>query len=129
LKKQLITARDTRRVDILCYRLSLSQKISVGTKNCQKLCEVLDEAVKKLEADVGPLTGLPVKMARGIVNRLSFGPAVQQLCGLAIEYIDALLSERVSQIPSNSKIKGNTHSNLRFVIGDIDTVLIYLLIL
>ncbi|XP_019256098.1 PREDICTED: VIN3-like protein 2 [Nicotiana attenuata] len=105
LKKQLITARDTRRVDILCYRLSLSQKISVGTKNCQKLCEVLDEAVKKLEVDVGPLTGLPVKMARGIVNRLSFGPAVQQLCGLAIEHIDALLSERVSQIPSNAKIK------------------------
>lgn len=129
MKKQLITARDTRRVDILCYRLSLSQKISVGTKNCQKLCEVLDEAVKKLEADVGPLTGLPVKMARGIVNRLSFGPAVQQLCGLAIEYIDALLSERVSQMPSNAKIQGNTHSNLRFVIGDIDTVLIYLLIL
>lgn len=104
-KKQLIVARDTRRVDILCYRLSLSKKISVGAKNCQKLCEVLDEAVEKLEADVGPLTGLPVKMARGIVNRLSYGPAVQQLCGLAVEYIDALLSERVSEIPSNAKIK------------------------
>ncbi|CAN4123928.1 unnamed protein product [Withania somnifera] len=105
LKKQLTVARDTRRVDILCYRLSLSQKISVAARNCQKLCEVLDEAVKKLEADVGPLTGLPVKMARGIVNRLSFGPAVQQLCGLAVEYIDALLSERVSEMPSNAKVK------------------------
>lgn len=115
LKKQLIVARDTRRVDILCYRLSLSQKISVGAGNCPKLYEVLDEAVKKLEADVGPLTGLPVKMARGIVNRLSFGPAVQQLCGLAVEHIDALLSERVSEMPSNAKVKGNTHSNLWFV--------------
>ncbi|CAN4084900.1 unnamed protein product [Withania somnifera] len=105
LKKQLTVARDTRRVDILCYRLSLSQKISVAGKNSQKLCEVLDEAVKKLEADVGPLTGLPVKMARGIVNRLSFGPAVQQLCGLAVEYIDALLSERVAEVPSNAKVK------------------------
>ncbi|XP_015082522.1 VIN3-like protein 2 [Solanum pennellii] len=105
LKKQLIVARDTRRVDILCYRLSLSQKLSFGAENCPKLYEVLDEAVNKLEADVGPLTGLPVKMARGIVNRLSFGPAVQQLCGLAVEYIDALLSERVSEMPSNAKVK------------------------
>lgn len=94
-RKQLLIARDTRRVDILCYRVSLCRKILAGTKHYQKLYDIVDEAVKKLEADVGPLTGLPVKMARGIVNRLSSGPEVQRLCAFAIESLDTILSERV----------------------------------
>ncbi|KAE8672071.1 Vernalization5/VIN3-like, putative isoform 2 [Hibiscus syriacus] len=48
-RKQMMAAKDTR-VDIL--------------------------SVKKLEAEVGPLTGVPVKIGRGIVNRLSSGPEV-----------------------------------------------------
>lgn len=87
-----MTAKDTRRVDILCYRVSLSQKLLNGTEKYQKLFEIVDEAVKKLEADVGPLTGLPVKMGRGIVNRLSSGPEVQKLCALAVESLDSLHS-------------------------------------
>ena len=94
-RKQLLIARDTRRVDILCYRVSLCRKILAGTKHYQKLYDIVDEAVNKLEADVGPLTGLPVKMARGIVNRLSSGPEVQRLCAFAIESLDTMLSERV----------------------------------
>lgn len=93
-------ARDTRRVDILCYRLSLSQKLLAGTKHYQHLCETIDGAVKKLEEDVGPLTGLPVKKARGIVNRLSSGPVIQRLCASALESLDSMLSNRVSDIPS-----------------------------
>ncbi|KAA8522759.1 hypothetical protein F0562_009079 [Nyssa sinensis] len=94
-RKQLVTAKDTRRVDILCYRVSLSQKLLVGTRYYQKLYEIVDEAVKKLEADVGPLTGSPVKMARGIVNRLSSGPQVQKLCAFAVESLDLMLSKAV----------------------------------
>ncbi|CAI9782944.1 unnamed protein product [Fraxinus pennsylvanica] len=101
-RKQLTVARDTRRVDILCYRLSLSQKILAGTKHYQNLYEITDEAVKKLEEDVGPLTGLPVKTARGIVNRLSSGPEVQRLCASAVDSLDSMLSNRVSDIPSDS---------------------------
>ncbi|GAB4853564.1 hypothetical protein Ancab_017755 [Ancistrocladus abbreviatus] len=84
-RKQLMIAKDTRRVDILCYRLSLSQKLLAGTKLYQKLSEIVAAAVKKLEAEVGPLTGLPVKKARGIVNRLSSGQEVQRLCSSALE--------------------------------------------
>ncbi|KAG2699366.1 hypothetical protein I3760_07G190400 [Carya illinoinensis] len=92
-RKQLMTAKETRRVDILCYRVSLSQKLLKGTEKYQKVSEIVDEAVRKLEADVGPLTGLPVRMGRGIVNRLSSGPEVQKLCGLAVESLDSLRSD------------------------------------
>ncbi|KAI8019969.1 VIN3-like protein 2 [Camellia lanceoleosa] len=104
-RKQLMMAKDTRRVDILCYRVSLSQKLLAGTKYYKKLYEIVDEAVKKLEADVGHLTGLPVKMARGIVNRLSSGPEVQRLCACAVESLDLMLSKTVHHLSSNHVIE------------------------
>uniref|UniRef100_A0A5B7AQY6 Putative VIN3-like protein 2 n=1 Tax=Davidia involucrata TaxID=16924 RepID=A0A5B7AQY6_DAVIN len=100
-RKQLMMAKDTRRVDILCYRVSLSQKLLSGTRYYHKPYEIVDEAVKKLEADVGPLTGLPVKMARGIVNRLSSGPEVQRLCAFAVESLDLMLSKAVRHTSSD----------------------------
>ncbi|KAI3444168.1 hypothetical protein Pfo_000833 [Paulownia fortunei] len=103
-RKQLVVARDTRRVDILCYRLSLCQKILAGTKHYQNLCGDIDEAVKKLEEEVGPLTGLPVKKARGIVNRLSSGPEIQRLCASAVESLDLMLSKRVSTMPFDCNV-------------------------
>ncbi|GAB2267436.1 hypothetical protein Dimus_002419 [Dionaea muscipula] len=92
-RKQLVVAKETRRVDILCYRLGLCQKLLAGTTLYHKVCEIVVEAVKKLEADVGgPLTGLPMKkMGRGIVNRLSAGPQVQKLCGSAVEVLETIM--------------------------------------
>ncbi|KAG8372371.1 hypothetical protein BUALT_Bualt12G0059300 [Buddleja alternifolia] len=101
-RKQLLVARDTRRVDILCYRLCLAQKILAGTKHYQNLCEVVDDAVEKLEEEMGPLTGLPVKKARGIVNRLSSGPEIQRHCASAVDSLDLMLSERVSDTRSGN---------------------------
>ncbi|KAF8364934.1 hypothetical protein HHK36_033082 [Tetracentron sinense] len=72
-------SKDTRRVDILCYRVSLSQKSLSGTKKYLKLYKIVDTAMKKLEAEVGPVSGLPVKMVQSIVNRLSSGPEVHKL--------------------------------------------------
>ena len=106
-RKQLMMAKETRRVDILCYRVSLSQKLLNGTKKYQKLYEIVEEAVKKLEAEVGPLTGLPVKTARGIVNRLSSGPEVQRLCALALESLDSVLSNSHLRPAPGPKIQGN----------------------
>lgn len=102
-----MTAKDTRRVDILCYRVSLSQKLLKGTEKYQKVSEIVDEAVRKLEADVGPLTGLPVRMGRGIVNRLSSGPEVQKLCGLAVESLDSLRSDTFLHPSPDPVIQGN----------------------
>jgi hypothetical protein len=102
-----VTAKDTRRVDILCYRVSLSQKLLNGTEKYQKLYEIIAEAVKKLEAEVGPLTGLPVKMGRGIVNRLSSGPEVQRLCALAVESLDSMHSKTFLHPLPDLVIQGN----------------------
>ncbi|PSS36218.1 VIN3-like protein [Actinidia chinensis var. chinensis] len=113
-RKQLITAKETRRVEILCYRVSLSQKLLVGTKCYRKLYEIIDEAAKMLEAEVGPFTGLPVKTARGIVNRLSSGPEVQRLCAFAIESLDLMLSDTSCHVSSNHVIEESnlTASNI-----------------
>lgn len=85
-------AKETRRVDVLCYRLSLGQKLLRGTRKYRNLLELMDEAVKKLEGDVGPLSGWAMKMARGVVNRLSSGAQVQKLCSLAMEALDKMVS-------------------------------------
>ncbi|KAA3471587.1 VIN3-like protein 2 isoform X2 [Gossypium australe] len=95
-RKQLMAAKDTRRVDILCYRVSLGQKLLNRTEKYRKISEIVDEAVKLLEAEVGPLTGLPVKIGRGIVNRLSSGPEVQKLCSLAVESLDKMRFDTIS---------------------------------
>lgn len=107
-RKQLVIANDTRRVDILCYRVSLSQKLLKGTEKYHKLYDMIDEAVKKLQADVGPLTGLPVKMGRGIVNRLSSGTEVKKLCSFALELLESILSNATSH-PLPPIIKGKLY--------------------
>lgn len=102
-----MVAKDTRRVDILCYRVSLSQRLLQGTEMYQELYKIVDEAVKKLEPEVGPLTGSPVKIGRGIVNRLSSGPEVQKLCNFALESLDSLLSKRTLPLSPSPTIQGD----------------------
>jgi hypothetical protein len=98
-RKQLIVTKDTRRVDILCYRVSLGQKLLNGATKYKKLYEIVDEDVKKLEAEIGPLTGLPVKMVRGVVNRLPSGADVQKLCDSAVQSLDQILSDTILPNP------------------------------
>ncbi|XP_077215301.1 vernalization5/VIN3-like protein isoform X2 [Tasmannia lanceolata] len=98
-RKQLIIAKDARRVDVLCYRISLSRVLLSGTKEYQNLHEIVDEAAKKLEAEVGYLYGLPVKNARGIVNRLSSGAEIQKLCAFAVETLDSMLLSVLEVFP------------------------------
>uniref|UniRef100_A0A2P2LES9 Oberon-like PHD finger domain-containing protein n=1 Tax=Rhizophora mucronata TaxID=61149 RepID=A0A2P2LES9_RHIMU len=106
-RKQLVIAKNTRRVDVLCYRVSVIQKLLNGTVKYKQLHEIVDDVAKRLEAEVGPLTGLPVKMGRGIVNRLSSGPEVQKLCASAMESLDKMLSSSILLPLPNPKIKGN----------------------
>ncbi|KAF8407333.1 hypothetical protein HHK36_006460 [Tetracentron sinense] len=103
-----MAAKDTRRVDVLCYRVCLSQKLLGGTEKFQTLYEIVDKVAKKLEAEVGPLAGLPVRMARGIVNRLSSGPEVQKLCASAVETLDTMLSCTVLHPPPNLRIEDSS---------------------
>ncbi|KAJ0263022.1 Oberon [Hirschfeldia incana] len=113
-KKQLTIAKETRRVDILCYRLLLVQKLIKGSAKFLNVCEAVDEAVKSLEADVGgPLSGLPLKMGRGIVNRLESGPDVQKLCSSALESLETLETKppEAAALPSyglNNEVSADT---------------------
>ncbi|KAK9055245.1 hypothetical protein SSX86_026327 [Deinandra increscens subsp. villosa] len=97
-RKQMITARDTRSVNILCFRVSLSQKLLTGTVRYENLHKIVNKIIQKLKADVGELTDLPVKQARGVVNRLDSGQDVQRLCALAVKSLDSLLSNTHSPI-------------------------------
>lgn len=85
-------AKDARRVDILCYRISLSYRLLDGTLRFKELHEIVGDAKAKLETEVGPINGVSARMARGIVSRLSVSADVQKLCSLAIEKADSWLS-------------------------------------
>lgn len=82
-------AKDARRVDVLCYRISLSHKLLNLTEKYASLHEIVETAQKKLEAEVGSIDDLP-NMARGIVNRLSVGAEVQKLCACAVDLLDTM---------------------------------------
>ncbi|KAK8635429.1 hypothetical protein V6N13_004166 [Hibiscus sabdariffa] len=109
-RKQMMAAKDTRRVDILCYRVALGHKLLNRTEKYRKLSEIVDEAVKELEAEVGPLTGVPVKIGRGIVNRLSSGPEVQKLCSSAVESLDKMLFDTISHFSPNHSVPASSCS-------------------
>lgn len=103
-RKQLLIAKDARRVDVLCYRISLGRRLLSGTVQYKEPHDIVDRAARKLEEEVGPVSGVPAKMARGIVSRLSSGHEVQKLCALAIEKADDLLS-RISQSGTNVQLR------------------------
>lgn len=119
-----MVAKDTRRVDILCYRVSLGQKLLNGTVKFQNLSEIVDEAVKKLEDEVGTLTGLPVKMGRGIVNRLSSGPEVQKLCSFAVESLDKMLSDTFLESSYSPVIEGKFYGLVLFFFHSLLSIII-----
>lgn len=99
-KKQLVVAKDARRVDILCDRIYLSYRLLDGTSRFRELHEIIKEAKAKLETEVGPLNGVSSKMARGIVSRLSIAGDVQKLCSLAIGKADDWLANIFSNNPN-----------------------------
>lgn len=77
-------------MDVLCLRLSLCHKILVGTNLYKGVHETVELAVNMLTNEVGPLDEVCLRMARGIVNRLSCGAEVQKLCASAVEAFDSL---------------------------------------
>lgn len=91
-RKQLLVAKEARRVDVLCLRVSLSHKILKETEEYKELLKIVESCVKTLENEVGPLELVAEKMDRLIVNRLSCGTEVQKLCTYAVEVFDSMSS-------------------------------------
>lgn len=88
----MIIAKDARRLDALCHRISLSYRLLEGTHRFKELHEIVSDAKTKLEAEVGPVSGVSAKMARGLVSRLSVAADLQNLCSIAIKKADAWLA-------------------------------------
>ena len=116
-KKQLIIARDARRVDVLCYRIYMSYRLLDGTSRFKEMHEIVKDAKVKLEAEVGPLNGISAKMARGIVSRLSVAGDVQTLCSLAIENADKWLATAPHVNPNYRGSKSYTTYSLLICFG------------
>ncbi|KAF8404716.1 hypothetical protein HHK36_009605 [Tetracentron sinense] len=122
-RKQLLVAKEARRVDILCLRISLSRKILKGTERYKELQRIVAVAAKKLKKEVGPLDRVCAKMARGIVNRLPCGAEVQKLCASAIEALDFMLSD---PNPDHKDVKGPPTCCIRFKEVSMNSVVIVL---
>ncbi|KAG8039412.1 hypothetical protein GUJ93_ZPchr0034g18723 [Zizania palustris] len=105
LHKQLVIAREARRVDLLCERLSLSYKMVKGSEGYNELANIINSAVKILEKEVGgALDQVSAITGRGIVNRLCCGADVQKLCSCALEMVEFTL---------NSTLDLETNNNLK----------------
>lgn len=94
-----MVAKEARRVDVLCLRVSLSHKILKETEEYKELLKIVESCVKTLENEVGPLELAAEKMDRRIVNRLSCSTEVQKLCTYAVEVFDS-----ISSIPWSSYV-------------------------
>lgn len=83
---------------------------------------MVSDAKAKLETEVGPVSGVSAKMARGIVSRLSVAGDVQKLCFLAIEKADEWLSSIADANPNGRSVCCNDHllklSHLEFQVGN-----------
>ena len=77
-------------MDALCLRLSLCHKILVGTNLYKEVHKTVELAMNMMTNEVGPLDEVCLRMARGIVNRLSCGAEVQKLCASAVEAFDSM---------------------------------------
>lgn len=118
--KQVLVAKDARRVDVLCNRLSLSHKILKGTERYKDLHSIVNAAVNKLKKEVGPLDKVSAVMARGIVNRLACGAEVQKLCVLAVETVGSMVSGTSNPF-TDSKLKSSGPQVLRIRFEDISS--------
>ncbi|XP_051132530.1 VIN3-like protein 1 [Andrographis paniculata] len=116
-KKQLIIAKDARRVDVLCYRICLSYKLLDGTSRFNELHEFVKDAKAKLETEVGPVDGVSARMARGIVSRLSVAADVQRLCSLAVEKADELMN--LKSVAAVHSIEGSLPAACKFLFEEV----------
>ncbi|CAA0813573.1 VIN3-like protein 1 [Striga hermonthica] len=126
-KKQLIVAKDARRVDVLCYRIFLSYRLLDGTSRFHELHEFIKEAKDKLETEVGPVDGVSAKMARGIVSRLSAAVDAQRLCSLAVEKADELIA--LKSTTASSLTEGSLPAACKFLFEEVTSSSIVVLLI
>ncbi|CAN0900795.1 VIN3-like protein 1 [Linum grandiflorum] len=119
-KKQLVIAKDARRVDVVCYRIYLSYRLLDGSSRFKALHQFVKDAKAKLETEVGPMNGVSANMARGIVSRLPVAGDVQKLCSLAIESAEQWLA-LTTNVDSNCRGECSLPAACRFFFEEVKT--------
>lgn len=107
-RKQLLIAKDARRVDVLYFRIGISYRLLDGTSRFKELHDIVASIKAKLDTELGPASGVSTKMARCIVSRLSVAGDVQALCSTAIEKADEWLAATSSADPNCRRPSGYT---------------------
>ncbi|XP_019417851.1 PREDICTED: VIN3-like protein 3 isoform X1 [Lupinus angustifolius] len=95
-RRQLLAAKEARRVDMLSLRVSLAHRILIGTEVYIEVQKIVETALKLLNNEVGPLDQVCARMTRGIVSRLSCGSDVQKLCSNALDCFYSKFSNLLS---------------------------------
>ncbi|KAJ7553088.1 hypothetical protein O6H91_06G084200 [Diphasiastrum complanatum] len=101
-KKQLIIAKEARRMDVLCHRIILACQILKGTMKYQELHDNVERAAQKLEQEIGPVGEGSNKLARGIVSRLSTAADIQKCIEDALMKMNSVSLEPETQQGSES---------------------------
>ncbi|WCJ24753.1 vernalization5/VIN3-like [Euphorbia peplus] len=116
-RKQMLTAKEARRVDVLCVRALLGYKIVAGSEQYWEMQKKLETALQLLTKELGPLDLVCARMARGIVKRLSCGAEVQDLCASALEAFDSKFPDNMKKIkPPSCQIQFEESSPTSVVI-------------
>ncbi|KAH7315330.1 hypothetical protein KP509_21G044600 [Ceratopteris richardii] len=89
-KRQLLIAKEARRVDVLYRRFCLSHRLLHGTVKYKSAYSHLDKAVKILESEVALMNKGSLKLDRCITTRLFCNAEVQELIDLALEQVESL---------------------------------------
>ncbi|XP_047316132.1 VIN3-like protein 2 [Impatiens glandulifera] len=90
LHRQLLAAKEARRVHALSSHLKLSCQLVEGTEHYKELQKTVQLAAKTLENEVGPLQEAHKQMDFRIIGRLSCAADVQKLCLSALGIFDLL---------------------------------------
>ncbi|XP_010490465.2 PREDICTED: VIN3-like protein 3 [Camelina sativa] len=106
VKKQLVIAKEERRIGVLYIRLLLAKKLLKGTKKYKAISEDVEKAVEELKTEFrsDPLTDDdPSYMSRGLVNRLRCAMTVKQYCFSALKaLIDGSFNIRFVDVLASS---------------------------
>lgn len=87
-KEQLSAAKDARTFDIFQYRLLLSYRLLKGTNRHRDVHGPIEQAVKKVDAELSQLATGSLQRLRCNENMLSCKEEVQRLINLALEKAD-----------------------------------------
>ncbi|KAJ7965825.1 VIN3-like protein 2 [Quillaja saponaria] len=90
-RKQLISAKEARRVDTLCQRISLAHKILIGTEVYKEVHKTVETAVQLLNSEVGPPDQVCSEEKEGPICSIHFEESSPTSVVVVLEYEDHLL--------------------------------------